>query len=304
MRRWTATLLALSCAVPAAAHAAPTWLPGVTRAVPLEDTASRDAPVLEYAWGPRAQLSLGQTLGLVTWPGDGDGGVGVHLALSGLVALEDAHAKGAFPDELARVVGTLGCAFTFDMTPVFGADGAFEIGVELGVERSRELVAAESERVDLPFGPEDIPFGGGGLWLGVDVAWRLRLADAWVLNVRLADRIFTNGWPLMFGARAESQQVATFLDEGLAHQASLAVGVRWAASAAVQPVARLFFEGLIPSDDSAADSYFFRGVLGVAFPGDGGELLPFLSLDAGSGKGHLINRHEVRFSVGVRHVFR
>jgi len=242
----------------------------------------------------------------VTWPGDGDGGVGVgvHLALSGLVALEDAHAKGAFPDELARVVGTLGGAFTFDMTPVFGAGGAFEIGVELGVERSRELVAAASDRVDLPFGPEDIPFGGGGLWLGVDVAWRLRLADAWVVNVRLADRIFTNGWPLMFGARAESQDVATFLDEGLAHQPSLAIGVRWAACASVQPVARLFFEGLIPSDDSAAEGYFLRGILGVAFPGDAGELLPFLSLDAGNGKGLLINRRELRFSVGVRHVFR
>ncbi|TNF23984.1 MAG: hypothetical protein EP329_26160 [Deltaproteobacteria bacterium] len=302
MRHLLPTLLAVAALGGPATAASPTWLPGVTRAVPLEDTASRDAPALEYAWGPRAQLTLGQTLGLVTWAGEGADAV--HLWLSGLVALEDAHDEGLFPDELARLVGTLGCTFSFDARRVFGEGGVVELGLELGVERSRELVAAESDRVDLPFTPGDIPFGGGGLWLGADISWRFHVAEAWTLSVRLSDRVFTNGWPLMFGARAASDEVATFLDEGLAQAPSLAVGVRWRAAAGVEPVARVFFEGLFPHDDSASDGLFFRGILGVALPGRYGELLPFLSLDAGNGKGLLVNRHELRLSLGVRHVFR
>jgi len=301
VRALVPTLLFAALAAGPASAATPTWLPGVTRAVPLEDTASRDAPALEYAWGPRAQLSLGQTLGLVTWDGER---TDVALYVTGLVALEDARDEALFSDELARLVGTLGCAFTLDASEVFGEGGAVEIGLELGVERARELVGDESDRPTLAFSPGDIPFGGGGLWLGADVSWRFDVAAGWNLSVRLADRVFTNGWPLMFGARAESEQVATFLNEGLAQAPSLAVGLRWAASADVQPVARLFLEGLLPHDDSAEDGFFFRGVFGVALPGHFGELLPFLSVDAGNGKGLLINRRELRLSLGVRHVFR
>jgi hypothetical protein len=298
--RYLLALLACVLAgVPAArAEPAPGWhfLPGVSRVVPLEETASRDAPVLELAFGPSGQLSLGQALALLTRRCAR--GPDFHLALSGLVALEDATREGFFPDELMRVVGTLGVAWTF------GEETPIELGLEVGVERARELVGAESERVSLEPAPGDIPFGGGGLWLGADLGLRLPLASRWSLMLRVADRMYTNAWPLLFGLVAESQSVASYLDEGLTHAPSVALGVRWAASPEVQPVARLFLEGLLPHDDSADASWFLRALLGAALPGIHGELLPFLSLDVGSGKGLLVNRHELRFSVGVRHVLR
>ncbi|MCB9734821.1 MAG: hypothetical protein H6745_19725 [Deltaproteobacteria bacterium] len=304
--RALAAALALLAAVAAATPASAAdwrWLPGVTRRVPLEDTASRDAPALELAYAPRAQLSLGQTLGIA----EGRGPVGVHVWLSGLVALEDADESGVFPDQLARVVGALGVALSVDdpfgAAPVGARRAAtLELGLELGVERARELVAAESDRVSLTPRPGDIPFGGGGLWLGFDVALRAPLSDAWTLSLRLSERVFTNAWPRLFGARAEAIEVATALDEGLAHAPSLAASLRWAAADGVEPVARAVVEGLFPADDSADASVRARLVLGVALPGDHGELLPFVAGEAGSGWGLLVNRHELRLAVGVRYV--
>ncbi|MFO0751685.1 MAG: hypothetical protein U1F43_39360 [Myxococcota bacterium] len=279
------------------------WLPGETRAVPLADTASRDAPVLEYAFGPTGQVSLGHALGLVSRTG---GAVGTHLQLTGLVALEDASGAALFPDELARVRATTSIAWSWDraMARALGPGATLELGLELGLERSRELVAAESDRVDLRIEGDDIPFGGGGVWVGLDLSLRAPLGGAWTLEARLADRMFTNAFPLLFGLRAESNVAASFMGEGLSHAPSLALGLRWAATPSVQPVARVFVEGLFARDDNADSSYFARLMVGSAFPGRAGELLPFVSLDVGAGKGLLVNRHELRLSIGVRHAFR
>jgi hypothetical protein len=305
MRRAVAVLAAALAVIgPArAAEAAEwTWLPGLTRAVPLEDTASRDAPALEWAFGPRAQLSLGQTLGLAR----GHGPIGVHLWASGLVALEDAEEHGVFPDELARVIGTLGVALSLDRVvgDALGPGGAVEIGFTVGVERSRELVGAESDRVALAPRPGDIAFGGGGLWLGFDVSLRAQPAPAWTLTVRLDERVFANAWPRIVGARAEAIQVATAVGDGLTHSPSLAVGARWRATKAVEPLLRAHVEGLFAADDSADAGVRARLVLGAALPGAIGELTPFVAGEAGSGWGLLVNRHELRLAVGLRYVFR
>ena len=62
-------------------------------------SASRDAPVFEYAYGPRAQLSLGRELVIGRF----------HLALLG--ALEDARDHGPLPDELGRIVVETGATW-------------------------------------------------------------------------------------------------------------------------------------------------------------------------------------------------
>ncbi|MFO0745557.1 MAG: hypothetical protein U1F43_07775 [Myxococcota bacterium] len=54
--------------------------------------------------------------------------------------------------------------------------------------------------------------------------------------------MFTNAFPLLFGLRAESNVAASFMGEGLSHAPSLALGLRWAATPSVQPVARVFVE--------------------------------------------------------------
>jgi hypothetical protein len=300
-----ATVTALTAAGPRAwaepAARPRTGLPRESRAIPDDMSASRDAPVLEYAYGPRAQLSLGHELGLLATRRD----VSLHLALSALGAFENAESHSPLPDELARLLTRLTFTVSLDRwsRAALGDAGALELGLGLGLERARELRSAESDRTVPDAQPGDIPFGGGGAWLGFDGAVRASPAPGWLLSIRLLERVFWNAWPLMVGARAESDAVASALGDGLAHAPSIDATLRWLATPGLQPLASVFAEGLFPHDRSADASYVARALLGVGLPGELGEVIPFLSVDIGSGKGLLVNRHELRLSLGVRHVF-
>lgn len=288
-------LALLPAALGPAARAEWRFLPEAARLVPLEATASRDAAVLAYAFGPSGQISLGHALTIASHRCVA--GPDLHLGLTGLVALEDASHGTVLPDELMRVVATTEVAWTFGEGP----GPRWELGLRIGVERARELVAAPSERVELQFGPRDIPFGAGGVFFGIDLALSTDLGARWGLDARVADRMFINAFPRALGFDAEAIEVASWLDEGLAHAPSLSIDLRWRASDAVQPVARGHVELLVPADDHADAAVRFRLLAGVALPGRLGELLPFVALDIGAGDGMLVNRHELRLSIGVRH---
>jgi hypothetical protein len=277
------------------------WLPGVPRALPWSLSASRDAPVLEYAYGPRAQLALGHDLGIV----ERRGPVSFHLSVAALAALEDSRAHGPLPMEVGRLRAGLAATLAFDRWAQrrLGSAGLLEVGLALGAERARALVASETDRPVPAARPGDIPFGGGGNWLELDVAIRLGLRPRWTLSIRVVERVCWSAWPLLAGARAASDAVADFTGDGLAHAPSLDVTLAWAVRPWLRPLLSAFAEGLFPQDQSADASYFVRALLGVGLRGAAGESIPFVSFDAGSGKGLLINRHEVRFSAGVRHVF-
>ena len=297
--RAAALTLALLLSRAELAQAAPDWLPTDGRALPLAATASRDAPVTELAYGPRAQLSVGHALPLLRWPGE----PAVQLTATARAALEDAADPALLPDELARFQGGLRATFTWagaDLARVFGPGSAVELGLELGLERARELIADPASRAPLPFPADGIPFGAGGLWLGFDLSWRLPLAPRWTLTARLGDRVFTNAFPALVGLIAESQAVASSLGEGLAHAPSLMAGLRWEASAELAPTLMVTLEGLLPHDDSASASHRLRAVLGLGLPGAAGELLPFVAVEHGAGYGLLVNRHELRLALGVR----
>jgi hypothetical protein len=303
-----AAALAALTLVAARAGAAPPvdarrWvvLPGAPRALPDDLSASRDAALLEYAYGPRAQLSVGQDVGVAARRGD----VSFHLGVSALAALEDSRSSGPIPDEVGRLLAGIAATWSFDRwaRARLGAAGMLELGVGLGLERDRELRSAETDRPVPPERPGDIPFGGGGNWVAFDAGVRLGLAPRWTLTARLRERVFMSGWPLIFGARAASDAVADSIGDGLAHAPSLDVRLVWAVRARVQPFLSAYVEGLFPQDETAHASYFVRGLLGVALLGAAGEAVPFVSLDAGSGKGLLVNRHELRLSVGLRHAF-
>lgn len=299
MRVGVALLLGLGWASVSAAAPTLVGLPAAPRAVPSRASASRDAPALEYAYGPRAQMSLGHAVGLLARRGD----VGWHLWTSALMGLENADAAQPLPVELGRLRIELG--FAVDLTEVahrhLGARGALELGISLGVERVRELRAAETDRFAPTPRSGDIAFGGGGAWLGLDARARWTLAPDLHLTLGLAERVFAHTFAEVFAGPEAADHVVSAVAEGLAHAPAAEASLRWVASPSAHPLVAVFGEALLPADDSADASGFARALLGVALPGEAAEALPFLSVDVGSGKGLLINRHEVRLSLGVRY---
>jgi hypothetical protein len=272
-------LAALVLGAPALARAetppAFTWLPGAARTIVRTTSASRDTPLFEYAYGPRAQASIGAEFGLLT---ASRAAFTAHLGMYAMLALENATSEKAFPPaELWRGLVGISASIAADELArrILGRGSALELSLVLGHESDHALAFHQDP------GPFDIPSGGGGNFLAPDMAARLPVGMGGDVTLRLQDRIYVNG--------ALTQ----------APGADLVLRVRplpWA-----QPTLALFGEHLFPHDPEARSSFFARALLGVALPGRVGEVTPFLSGDVGSGKGLLINRHEARFSFGVRY---
>jgi hypothetical protein len=276
-----------------------TFLPGAARAIPRTTSASRDAAALEYAFGPRAQASIGAEPGLLeahrrgaTW----------RLGVYALVGLENATSDRVFPPgELWR--GLVGASVSLELPRlarawlVPGSD--MEVSLVVGHE-SDHATAGSSSALAAP-GPLAIPFGGGGDFLAPDVALRLPAGPAVTITVRLQDRVYFNELPLLVGARFASDAIADGLHEGLVNAPGADLIVRWRAARWAMPQLALFGEHLFAHDAFVPDGQFFRAVAGIVLPGRVGEAEPFASFDGGNGKGLLVQRRELRLSVGVRY---
>jgi hypothetical protein len=281
-----------------AAAADTIWLPGPARGIPRTASASRDTAVFEYAYGPRAQASIGMEPGLVTFVRPD---VVTHVGFYALAALENGTDTRLFPpSELWR--GLVGASVTWELPRlarvwlVPGSD--LELGLVVGHESDHES-AGSTARLETP-AQSAIPFGGGGDFLAPDVAASLPWGPL-TITLRLQDRIYWNAFPLVVGARAASDAVASDLHEGLAHAAGADLIVQWRARDWVQPRLAVFAEHLFARDPFVDDGGFLRAMLGAVFPGRVGELEPFGSFDAGNGKGLLVDRREMRLSFGVRY---
>jgi hypothetical protein len=275
-----------------------TWLPGPARGIERTTSASRDTPVFEYAYGPRAQAAIGVEPGIVAFARRD---VVTHIGFYGLVGLENATDTRVFPpSELWRDL--VGASITWELPRLArawlsrGAD--LELGLVVGHEDDHATSGSTAE-LQTP-AESAIPFGGGGDFLGLDVAERLPW-HAFTLTVRLEDRIYFNAFPLIVGDRTASDVVADYLHEGLAQAAGADLIVRWHAKRWAEPQLAIFAEHLFARDPFVDDGAFFRAMLGVVLPGRVGELEPFGSFDAGNGKGLLIDRRELRLSFGVRY---
>jgi hypothetical protein len=284
---------------PAAARADVTWLPGADRALPRSTSASRDAPVLEYAYGPRAQASIGAEPGLleVRRPAST-----LRIGFFALVGLEDSMSRRVFPPgELWR--GLVGASVALELPSLarawLVAGGDLEIGLLVGLERDKAS-AASSPSLSPP-GPLAIPFGGGGAYLAPDVAVRLPVGRAVTITMRLQDRVYFNELPLLVGARVASDAVADGLREGLLNAPGADLIVRWRVAAWALPELSIFGEHLFAHDAFVPDGQFLRVLAGVVLPGRVGELEPFVSFDGGNGKGLLIQERALRLSAGVRY---
>jgi len=276
-----------------------TWLPGQARAIPRSTSASRDAAVFEYAYGPRAQGSIGAEPGLLEIRRPK---ATFRLGMYALVALENATSHRFFPPaELWR--GLIGVSFALELPEaarawlVPGSD--LELSLVVGHESDHRTNGSASTLA--PPGPLAIPFGGGGNFVAIDVAERLPLGRAVTITMRWQDRIYFNELPLIFGAQVASDTVADTLHEGLVNAPGAELIVRWQLARRVAPQLALFGEHLFPHDPFVEDGQFFRAMLGVACAGRVGELTPFASFDGGNGKGLLVQERELRLSTGVRY---
>jgi hypothetical protein len=270
--------LAVAAALPASPAAAGeahfAWLPGAAREIPRTRSAGRDAPVFEYAYGPAAQSSLG---GEWAWLLVEGGGVTFRLGSYGMIGMENVEKKAPFPPggELWRGMAGASAAVSLDAVArrALGEGGALEVALLFGHESGHG-------DLDAPREPDDLPVWKGMQFLQPDAAVRIPLVRMLHLELRAQCRLFVHG-PLL---------------------ASPAAGVvlRWSAKPWLVPMAAAFAEGLFarPAYD---DGYSVRVMAGIAFPGKAGEVTLYGAFEAGNGRGLLVNRQQMRWTVALRY---
>ncbi len=286
----------VTCLTAGVAQAAPAvvWLPQEPRAIPETTSASRDAPVLEWAYGPRAQASVGHAFGIAAWDNRQ-----TRLGVTALLALEDGSAHAAFPTEFLRHRLEVSLAWLLPRLARtwLPPHAQLELALRLGHDGpSGRMVGPDAIRAD------DLPFGAGGGYLAVDAAARIPTGPAWTWTPRLGLRLYTNVFPWLFSQTA-SNAVADGLREGALVAVTAEIGGRYRWKPKVNPMFSLFGQWLAAHDASAHDARFARLLAGLALKGRAGELTPFVSLDIGNGMGVLVNRDQLRLSAGVRHAF-
>jgi hypothetical protein len=280
----------------AAGAARADWLTLGSRAISRGASADPDAPVVAYGYGPRARASLGGDVALLT---TGRRGREFRLGAAGLFAVEDAESKDATPNEVGRSLLALSATWAyFDaLQSVLPLDSVVELGLEIG---GRNSFAFDHFLLGDPYHADDVPFGAGGNYLGVDAALRAPMARRFVGVSRLTLRAYTNAFPALFGQAEASDHVASSLEEGAELSAALELGARFLLTPRVQPVLNLYADVIEPHDDSAKTLWLVRGLLGVAIPGGDFELDPYVDMEAGHGQGLLVNRTELRLGAGAR----
>ena len=270
----------------------PAWterLPGNAREISRSSSASRDTPVLEGAYGPASQSSVGLELGTVRLHWEG---ISVRLGVHFLVALEN-HDKGIFAgmpfvaSQLWR--GLWGSSLSFTSRSLsrqwFGPRGGLEVTTLFGHESAHADADFRDTHPGFSGPPRrgDILKGGEGNYFQHDIAVRLAPRDSLDLVLRVQDRIYVTG---------------------LMRQApGLDVVLTWRLLPEIQPMVAIFAERLFvnPGDNASGNGAFARVMLGALLPGKLGVVTPFVSLDGGNGKGFFVNQREARGSFGLRY---
>jgi len=262
-------------AIPAPARAAEVvWLPGPARTIARTTSASRDAPLLELAYGPRAQASIGMEPGFLSiatsqWT--------VHVGGYAMIALENGVSRIAFPpNETWRGLVGLSASVSADALARrwFGRGASLELSLVLGHESDH--YSGHDSPVLLPGALSNVT----GDFVAPDVALRAPLGR-FLVTARLSDRAYLRG--------------------ALVDAPGADLGLRLRVHPLVQPTLALYGEHIFPREAGAHGGFFGRALAGVGFVGRLGEVTPFISGDAGNGKGVLVSRREARFSGGIRY---
>ncbi len=277
-------------------RAAAEWLPGPSHAISMADSASPDAPVTGYAYGPRAHVSLGGDLALFSVAARA---FSFRFGGSALLAFEDGARHVPLPGETLRSAFELSGAWELRDFAARALGPGKELELSLSLGRRSALPMTDFTLGDR-YHTDDVPFGAGGDYLGADVAFRAPLGTRFSETSRLGFRAYANAFPDLFGARVASDVTADSLHEGAEYQAWFELGARFHAASWVEPLSRLYVEVIEPHDDNAKPLFLARLLVGGALPGRSFELTPFTAFEAGHGPGILVNRTELRWSGGIR----
>jgi hypothetical protein len=272
------------------------WLTLGSRTISRADSADPDAPVTGYHFGPRATASLGTDVSLLTLE---TARRQTRLGFSGFLAVEDATLESVLPSELGRSHLALSAAWGFiePLPRTLPESHELELGVEIG---RRHAFGLDGFVLRDPYASDDVPFGAGGTYFGLDGALRSPLGARVSGTARLTARAYVNALPDAVGQVEASDHVADALEEGAELSLSMELGARFALTPQVVPVVRLYLEAIQPHDDYAKSLWLSRLLLGLSLPGAQLELQPYFDAEAGRGSGLLVNRTELRFGGGIR----
>ncbi len=249
------------------------FLPGAAREIPRTTSASRDSAVLEYAYGPKPQGSLGAEFGVLhkQWRQ-----MSLRTGAYAMVTLENDTDPIIFPREYWR--GLVGISLTFSPDALaeawFGQGAALELGVVFGHE-STHHTDSELELDTAAYAA----YGQLNFWTH-DLGLRVPMSSYGHVAIRFADRLFAG--------------------TAYSHAPSFDLHVRFTPLSWLHPVISVFGEQLIDEGDGP-NCYFCRVMTGPAFVGVFGEILPFFSADAGCRKGLLWETRGGFLSGGLRY---
>jgi hypothetical protein len=295
-RAVTLAVVAAAVSAPAAPAHAAEWFQLGARALPPGDSAAPDAPVLGVGYGPRAQSRLGLDVAVATARRETRT---LRLGFSALVAFDNSVSRSPLAGELGSTAIELSLAWALDAWALrrLGPRGVLELALVLG-----RRTAFSTERTVLldPYRTDDVPFGAGGTSLGGSAQGRLGLAAAWDLTVRAGLRVYLNTFADLAGSREVSDAIADLFHEGAAWQTSLEAAIARRLGETARLRAAVYLETIGPHDDTGKQLWLARLELGPAFAAHAFAILPFVDLDAGHGPSLLVNRTELRATVGVK----
>jgi hypothetical protein len=275
-------IVAIACS-PSTASADTEWL-GFARRIPRSWSASRDTPAFNLLVLPRDVRSAGAELAMFTWRG---AATSVRTGFAGLIELESDGETEAFGNLFPRASGVMLWRGAYAYYVALSLDRVGErlcagCVVELsGQYRHESQHYTGSNAGDPGMDVRDEPYVGDDAI--VDGALLLVRGD-WLLTARAIAFAFLPGRSSYAGGPA------------------LDLHARWR-GARVQPFVSAYAEELFGTELEGHrfdNAYLVRALAGVALPSKLGDVMIYMSADAGNRKGIRGNTEEATLGLGVR----